>query len=86
MTVYVDDMRAKFRRYVMCHMMADTLEELHEMADKIGVDQKWFQGPHSGHAEFPHYDIVLSKRKLAVAAGAIEVSQRRLVEIMAGRM
>ncbi len=68
MTVYVDDMRAKFGRLVMCHMIADTDEELHAMADKIGVARRWHQGD--------HYDIALSKRALAVAAGAKEITQR----------
>lgn len=73
MTVYVDDMRAPFGRLIMCHMIADTAGELHAMADRIGVARKWFQGPprHS-----PHYDIALSKRALAVAAGAAEITWR----------
>lgn len=70
MTVYVDDMRAKFRRMIMCHMVADTEEELHAMADTIGVARRWFQGD--------HYDIALSKRALAVKAGAVEISKRQL--------
>jgi len=74
MTVYVDDMRAKFGRLVMCHMVADTEAELHAMADRIGVDRKWYQYPHK--SRYPHYDIALSKRALAVAAGAVEISQR----------
>ena len=41
MTVYVDDMKAKFGRMIMCHMIADTDEELHTMASKIGVKLKW---------------------------------------------
>lgn len=82
MTVYVDDMRAPFGRMIMCHMEADTLEELHAMADRIGVARRWFQGPHNGHSRFPHYDIALSKRALAVQYGAKEVTQRELVLIM----
>jgi hypothetical protein len=28
---------------VMCHMLADTSAELHEMADRIGIARKWFR-------------------------------------------
>lgn len=68
MPVYVDDMRARLGRLVMCHMIADTEEELHAMADQIGVARKWHQGD--------HYDIALSKRALAVATGAVEITKR----------
>ena len=67
MTVYVDDMRAKFGRLIMCHMIGDTEAELHAMADRIGVARKWHQGD--------HYDIALTKRALAVAAGAVEITR-----------
>ena len=70
MSVYVDDMRAPFGRMIMCHMVADTEDELHEMADTIGVARRWYQGD--------HYDIALSKRALAVKAGAIEFTGREL--------
>lgn len=70
MTVYVDDMRARFGRLIMCHMIADTEDELHAMAARVGVARRWYQGD--------HYDICLSKRALAVAAGAVEVTQRQL--------
>lgn len=69
MTVYVDDMRAKFRRMIMCHMIADTEDELHAMAERIGIAVRWHQGD--------HYDIALSKRALAVAAGAVEITLRQ---------
>ena len=79
MTVYVDDMKAKFGRMVMCHMMADTDAELHDMADRIGVQRRWFQGP--PEHDYPHYDVALSKRKLAVEFGAREVSGREMILI-----
>jgi hypothetical protein len=69
MTVYVDDMRAKFGRMIMCHMIADAEAELHEMAARIGVARRWYQGD--------HYDISLGKRALAVAAGAVEITWRQ---------
>lgn len=68
--VYVDDMRARFGRLVLCHMPADTDDELHAMADTIGVARRWHQGD--------RYDIALSKRALAVAAGAVEVTLRQM--------
>lgn len=75
MTVYVDDMRAKFGRMVMCHMLADTDDELHAMAARIGVQRRWWQSPEKTSGS--HYDIALSKRALAVAAGAIEITWRQ---------
>lgn len=72
--VYVDDMRAPFGRMLMCHMVADTVEELNAMADKIGVARKWIQK--AEHAHTVHYDICLSMRAKAVKLGAIEVTWR----------
>lgn len=74
MSVYVDDMEAKYGRMIMCHMVADTEAELHEMADRIGVDRKWYQYPHK--SRWPHYDIALSKRAKAVEYGAQEIRWR----------
>ena len=71
MAVYVDNMRASFGRMKMCHMVADTTEELLAMADRIGVDRRWLQKAGTAHE---HFDIALTKRALAVQAGAIEVS------------
>jgi len=76
--VYVDDMRAPYRRMVMCHMVADSLDELHAMADKIGVARRWFQDRDG----MPHYDVCLAKRALAVRAGAIEIRYRELPALL----
>jgi len=77
--VYVDDMKAGFGRMVMCHMAADTTEELLAMAAAIGVNEKWIQYP--GTAK-EHFDICLSKRARAVKLGARQVTQRELVELV----
>ena len=75
MSVYVDHYFAAYGRMSMSHMIADTLEELHAMADKIGVARKWFQS----HATTPHYDVCKSKRELAIKFGAIPVERRDFV-------
>ena len=71
MTVYVDDMRARFGRMIMCHMIADTSDELHAMARCIGVARRWCQ--YAGTSR-EHYDVCLSKRRIAVDAGAVEIT------------
>ena len=73
MTVFVDDMRAKYGRMVMSHMMADSEAELHAMADRIGIARRWYQGD--------HYDICQDKRRLAVSFGAVEITQREMVRV-----
>lgn len=82
MTVYVDDMKANFGRMKMCHMIADSTEELLAMADTIGVQRKWIQKAGSTHE---HFDIAMSKRKLAVDAGAVEVTRLELGRILRDR-
>lgn len=74
MTAYVDDMQAKFGRMVMCHMLADTDAELLALADTIGVQRKWHQYPGTYRS---HFDIALTKRAAAVAAGAHEITWRQ---------
>ncbi|MEF2553222.1 DUF4031 domain-containing protein [Aurantimonas sp. A2-1-M11] len=83
MTVYVDDMRARFGRMVMCHMFADTTAELQAMADRIGVSRRWRQ--HAGTYR-EHYDIALSKRALAIKAGAKEITRSEVAELLARRL
>ena len=78
MSVYVDKASNPLGRMKMCHMMADTLDELHAMADKIGMKRKWFQN----NSDHPHYDLSLSKRALAIQNGAMEIDSRQLVDLV----
>jgi hypothetical protein len=80
MTVYVDGARNGFGRMVMCHMLADTPAELHAMADAIGMKRQWYQSPDK--ASFPHYDLSLSRRAVAIANGAKEITRQELSAYM----
>lgn len=77
MSVYVDRAKNKLGRMKMSHMLADSLEELHEIAEKVGLKREWFQ-----ENKTPHYDLCQSKRKLAIKLGAIDVNNRELVQII----
>lgn len=79
MSVYVDEAVWPFGRMMMCHMVADSREELDAMADQIGVARRWIQYPGSNRE---HYDICKSKRAKAVALGAKEVTAHELVCIV----
>ncbi len=74
MAVFVDRARLPLGRMLMSHMIADSVEELHEMADRIGLKREWFQD----HG-FPHYDICQGKRWLAIRHGAVPVTTRMMV-------
>lgn len=77
MSVYLDRSRNVFGRMIMCHMIADTPEELHTMAGRIGMEHRWFQAPPK--ASFWHYDVSLSKRTLAIMAGAIDCERNDFI-------
>lgn len=68
------------QRYGDCvkwsHMFADSEEELHEFAAKLGLRREWFQNK----KHFPHYDIVGSKFKLALELGAQEINLREYLK------
>jgi hypothetical protein len=82
MAVYVDDMAAPFGGMIMCHMIADTSEELLAMADRIGVARRWIQYPGTPRE---HFDIAKGKRKKALACGAIEVTWAELGSMTIGK-
>ncbi len=82
MSVYVDAAVWPFGRMLMCHMIADTSEELNLMADKIEVKRRWIQHPNTYRE---HYDICKSKRALAIRYGAIQVTMSFVGEFMEKR-
>lgn len=61
----------------MCHLLADTLEELHGFAERIGMRREWYQ-PRST----PHYDLSLRKREAALALGAVEIGREETVALI----
>lgn len=82
MTVFVDDMfmPATVGRITSkwCHLFTDEDDqtELHALARKIGLQRSWFQHEHKypDRPEFWHYDVTLSLRRKALAAGAVPIS------------
>ncbi|MDN7609866.1 DUF4031 domain-containing protein [Burkholderia multivorans] len=83
MTVYVDDMyrypigefkTASGRVYKMSHLIADTSDELLAMVRMIDVNPKWIQ--HRGTRD-EHFDIAISKRAAAIAAGAVPITMEQ---------
>ena len=82
MAVYVDNFNAPFGRMTMCHLIADTQKELLEMVDKIGVQRNWIQDQGT---QREHFDICLSKKKLAIKNGAKEINMRELATMTSNR-
>lgn len=80
MTAYADDRRQSARVGPITarwsHLKVgpgDDLEELHAFAPLIGLRRTWFQGKPWPRAP---YDLTDSKRRQALAAGAVPVTWR----------
>lgn len=81
MAVYVDDVRHRFRHLIMCHMWADTLPELLEMADAVGIAAKWLQGPPK--SAWLHFDIPVEIKIEVIKRGARHMDRFGPVEHLA---
>jgi hypothetical protein len=85
MPCYVDTVReypdAGLRFTEFCHLLADTREELHEMADRLGIPRRFFQD----HPWRWHHDLPAHLRARAVALGAREVTMHEVGALLRSR-
>jgi hypothetical protein len=79
---YVDDAKIPYRHMKMYHLVADSTEELLDMARKIGVKVMWIQ--HAGTYK-EHFDVCSSKRTAAIKAGAVKITSMELGRMIAAR-
>jgi hypothetical protein len=73
MAVYVDDafVAGDWGRWTGGgHLQADTVEELHAFAERLGLRRAWFQSK-PGRPDRDHYDLTAAGRERAIAMGAI---------------
>jgi hypothetical protein len=82
MAVYVDNLRPSLKnknwRYdKACHLMSDSIDELHLFASKIGLKRSWFQSN-----TLPHYDLTRRMRARAIDFGAVEITDKQMVEMI----
>jgi len=79
--VYVDNMNVKVGDWICCNMVGDTDDELYELAEQSGLKREWAQ---TGlYRDRVHFQVAMSKKKLAVKAGAQEVSMVELMTMFA---
>lgn len=75
MAVYVDNEKIPWRGKLWCHLVADSLDELHQFAARLGLKRTWFQDK----ASYPHYDVTTSVRERALALGALPARKRQMI-------
>lgn len=86
MSAYVDDcfVHADWGKWTGGgHLQADTVEELHAFAARLGLKRSWFQTK-EGRPDYDHYDLTRSKRDMALRFGAVDegfrgAERRRMV-------
>ncbi|MFN3854507.1 MAG: DUF4031 domain-containing protein [Phreatobacter sp.] len=79
MAVYVDEPIWHWQGLRWCHLLADTEEELHRFAARLGVHRLVYQGPPKTTA--PHYDLTGFERRRAIALGATVASRQEIVAV-----
>jgi hypothetical protein len=81
MAVYVDDSRIRWRGLEWSHLLADTTDELHAFAGRLGLELGLFhQRPARPWKD--HYDIPEAKRRVAMGHGARPITCREAAEML----
>lgn len=75
MAVYVDSEAIQWQGREWCHLVADSLAELHTFATKLGLKRHWFQEK----SYYPHYDITMPIRSKALGIGAIDANRATVI-------
>jgi hypothetical protein len=79
-TVYVDDWRQQATVGPVTgrwsHLTADSDDELHRFAGRLGLRREWFQDHHRDPTRH-HYDVTEPTRLRAIEAGAQAVTWRQ---------
>jgi hypothetical protein len=81
MAVYVDDAKTLValngcRVAKLCHLFADTSQELERMAGLLGLPLYWLHGD--------HYDVTCGLRLEAIALGAVPVAKGEAAHLIGG--
>ena len=82
MALYVDAAIWERHERLWCHLLGDDEDELHAFAAAIGCRRGRYQS-RPARPWVDHYDIDEARRREAVAMGAIEITRRELVELIA---
>lgn len=75
MAVYVDDSRLTWRGKNWCHLVADSIDELHAFAARLGLKKEWFQE----RTMYPHYDVTVNVKARALTMGACPGDKRTII-------
>lgn len=75
LTIFIDQAQWPWRDWLWCHLISDTsVDELKEFAAELGLPDRGFQGD--------HFDVPEHMREIAIAAGAIEVNTRQILQAL----
>lgn len=85
MACYVDTVRSYpgtgLRYTEFCHLLADTRDELQDMADELGIPRRFFQD----HPWRWHHDLPEHLRSRAIELGAVELTMHEVGALLRSR-
>lgn len=76
MAIYIDAEGIRWRNRLWCHLVADSLNELHDFARRLGLKRQWFQD----QGFYPHYDVTMAVREKALRLGAVDADRFTIVD------